>query len=148
MSEYDDNPSMGTVKHTTQLPLKMLTNEFGEEELDKFLEMDEEDNQMMEVVINESGVEGLLSMMWSQSMLENLQTICLARDEKLTFEDIDQMSANEYRNHLDESEEALGGSAQDFFDKLGIDTSLMQNLAQETEHNSSNNSGKQMQPRG
>ena len=126
--KYTDNPSMGSVRYASQLQMRMLIEEFGEEQIERFIDVEEQGDDMMELVISEQGVESLYGMLWSQSLVETLQTMILATGEELTVDDVEEMSSKEFKRVKECSEEALGGTAEDFFEELGINTISMQNL--------------------
>lgn len=137
--DLDDNPSMGTVKYVQNLQMDIFKERLTEEQLSELAddgggEVSESD--MMKKFLDNEGMDGMMDMMWDNSVLPTLQTICLASDRKVTMDQVDEMGSQKFITLKEASEEALGGDAQDFFKMLGLDTSFQQNeTLQETVEN-------------
>lgn len=126
--EFDDNPSMGTVKDVQQMQMDLLMEYLDREDLEKMNSFDE--SEFLELIVEREGMEAVNDMIWSKSVLTAAQTISLATDEVFGVDDLDDMGARDFRELLDASEEALGGDADDFFEELKIGTNLNRNQVQ------------------
>lgn len=123
--ELDDNPSMGTVKHVQSLQIDMIRDVLSDEQIAQLDSVSESD--LMSTVLEENGVDALKNMTWSRGMMEQVQTISLATDQKWTTDKLDDLAAQDFKNLLSACKEVLGGTASDFLEELGIVTSLMEN---------------------
>lgn len=126
--EFDDNPSMGTVKEVQQMQMGLLMKYLDRDDLEEMDSFDE--SEFLELIVEREGMQAVNDMIWSKSILTAAQTISLATDEIFDVEDLDDMGAKDFRELLDASEEALGGDADDFFEELKIGTSLNRNQVQ------------------
>lgn len=126
--EVTGNPTMGTVQYVQEMEIEMMREHLGDEVILKMDQADED--ELMADLLEEADVEDFKSMMWERSLMDPLQTICLATDEKLEPEEVEDMRALEFQELLEESEEALGGDAAHFTEKLGINLSSKVNEIQ------------------
>ena len=128
--ELSDNPSLRTVKHVQQMQIDMLRDVLTEEMLSE--DEDElSEEEIMKSILDDGGLEKLQDMMWSRGIMEPAQTISLATDKPWDFEQLESLGAQDFIKLREESEEVLDGTSDDFFEKLGIDTSLMENAEME-----------------
>lgn len=130
------NPDMGTVKYVQEMEIEMMRSYLDDETI---LKLDQaEEDEIMSDILEDADIDDFKQMMWDRSVQEPLQTVSLATNERLTSEDMNGMKAQDWIELLETSEEALGGSASDFTDKLGIDiSSTVRELEQQTEAPSS-----------
>lgn len=112
------NPDMGTVRYVQEMEIEMMRQYIDD---DVLMEMEDGTGQdAASNVLEGADVDDLKSLMWERSAQQPLQTICLATNEKLTIDDIEEMKSLQYLELKQASEDALGGTAEDFIDKLGI----------------------------
>lgn len=130
--EFDDNPSMGTVKQVQQMQMDLLMQYLDREDLEEMDAFDE--SEFLELIVEREGMQAVNDMIWSKSVLTAAQTISLATDEVFDIDDIDDMGAKDFRELLDASEEALGGDADDFFEELKIGTNLSRSQVQDLQN--------------
>lgn len=115
------DPSMRTVKYVNDMQIELFRKYIDDENL-LGAEVDDERDLSAELMENLS-VDDMQEMMWERNMQEPLQTICLGTNEEVDMTEIDEMQASDFRELKDACEEALGGSASDFLQALGLDTS-------------------------
>lgn len=120
-------PSMGTVKFVQEMEIDIMRRYLDDEAL---LQIDAADGDMSDVMEN-ADIDDLKGMMWDRSLQEPLQTICLAVDDKITVGQVEEMDALEFKELKEASEEALGGTATDFIEELGIGISSQVSELQE-----------------
>lgn len=121
--ELNGNPSLRTVRHVQNMQMDMIMNHVEEKDL---REMDsiENESEIIDAIMESGGYSALQDVMWERSMLEPAQTLSLACDEVLDIEDIEQLSANRFKEVRKAAEEELNGDASDFFEELGIGSFL------------------------
>jgi hypothetical protein len=84
----------------------------------------EDEGEIVQKIIDKSGLDAFEELQWKRSMLENVQTVSLAADRCFDSDDFENMPAKDYKNLMSDAEDALGGSATDFFEELGIGMSF------------------------
>jgi hypothetical protein len=120
--ETTDNPKLGTVRDVQSKQMSMIQNYIPE---DKVGEVDlADDSEIVNVVVNEHGMDAFSEMMWEKETLETVQTISLACDECFDVEDLEEMGAQDFQNYYETAKAVLDGDASDFFERLGIGSSL------------------------
>lgn len=120
--EVDNNPSLGTVREVQSMQMNIITDYISEE---KLTEMDSmEESEIIQAIIEDGGHDAFQDVMFDRSMLEPIQTISLACDKPFDPEDVEEMGAQDFKKAREDAEDALGGTADDFFEDLGIGTSL------------------------
>jgi hypothetical protein len=119
----EGNPTLGTVRKVQSMQTDLLLDYLDE---DKLREMDslEDESEIIQAIIDQGGVEAFEEVQWRRSLLETRQTISLAADHPFDSDDFEKMPAQDFRQVRDDAEEALNGDAHDFFNELGIGTSL------------------------
>lgn len=119
----EGNPTLGTVRKVQSMQTDLLLDYLDE---DNLREMDslEDESEIIQAIIEEGGVDAFEEVQWRRSLLETRQTISLAADYPFDSDDFEKMPATDFRQVRDDAEEALGGDAHDFFNELGIGTSL------------------------
>jgi len=127
-----DDPSLRTVRKVQAMQMNMIREYVGEEQL---REMDslEDEGEIVQAILDSGGYEAFQDVMWERSLLEPIQTISLAVDESLDVDSVEDMGAKEFEDAKDKAEEALGGTADDFFKRLGIGMSLASEMEQRAE---------------
>lgn len=129
--KLDDNPLMGTVRYVQQMQMEMLQDNISEDKMKSLVEGSEDDeipeDELMQAMIEDKGMSGIADIMWDQSLIGDIQLICLASDRKLTSKKVDDMPSRDFMELKSKSRKILGGSAEDFLKELGIDTSSMLN---------------------
>lgn len=125
---FTDDPSLGTVKQVQQMQIELMRDVLSEDMLEGADE-DVEEEEIMSSILDEGGFEKMQEMMWSRGILVPAQTISLATDQAWSFEEIEGLRSREFIELRNTAEEILGGDAEDFFEELGIATSLMENEA-------------------
>lgn len=121
--KLEGNPTLGTVRKVQGMQTDLLLRYLDEDQL-REMESLEDESEVVQAIIDSGGMEAFEEVQWRRSMLEPVQTISLAADHPFDPEDFDKMPANEYMEAKENAEEALGGDVHDFFNKLGIGTSL------------------------
>jgi hypothetical protein len=121
--EMNGNPSLRTVRKVQGMQMDMIRKHVSEEQIREMDSVDDE-SEIIGAIMDSGGMDALQDTMWEKSMLEPIQTISLASDEKFGSDDFDDYPALEFKDLQERAEEALGGSASDFFDLLGIGLSL------------------------
>ena len=127
--EVTGNPQLGTVRWVQPLDMRLMTEHLDEEALQKAEELD--DDEWLEQILGDADIEVMMDLMWARSVQEPLATICLASNAQIDPDDFDKMYAEDFRDALEESKDALGGDAYDFIEGLGIDISSQMNKIQE-----------------
>jgi len=117
------NPTLGTVRKVQSMQTDLLLDYLDEEKLKEMESLDNE-SQIIQAIIDEGGVEAFEEVQWKRSMLEPIQTISLAADHPFNADEFEKMPATEYKDNKSQAEDALGGTATDFFKELGIGSSL------------------------
>lgn len=127
-----DDPSLRTVREVQSMHMNMIKDYVGEDQL---REMDslEDEGEIVQAILDSGGYEAFQDVMWERSLLEPIQTLSLSADEALDVDDVEDMGAKEFENAKDDAEEALGGTADDFFKRLGIGMSLASEMEQRAE---------------
>lgn len=123
--ELDDNPSLGTVRKVQGMGNKILQNILDEEDLEDLDELDD-DQEVMRIVMEKEGLEGLEEALWNQSMLLPAQTISLACDEAFSPDDLEDVGVRDFQKIKESAVDALGGHAGDFFEDVEIGMSSVQ----------------------
>lgn len=129
--EYDveGNPSLGTVREVQEMQMGLIKEYIDE---DKLMEMDSMgDEEVVQAILDSGGFDAFQEVMWERSLLEPVQTICLACDEVFDSDDFEDAPARDFKDLKEASEESLGGSASDFFKSLGVGMSLDEEKAKE-----------------
>lgn len=119
------DPSLRTVRHVQNMQMKMILNYVDEEDLREMDSLDDE-SEIIQAILDSGGMDALQDVMWERSLLEPVQTISLACDEVLDIDDVESLSALDFKDIKNDAEDAIGGSASDFFNELGIGTVLSQ----------------------
>lgn len=143
--ELEGEPTMRVVKYVQELQIDILQDHLSEEQI---MQMDSmgDDEVMSAIMESGDGVDNLKDMMWKNNLLETVQTIILATNEKFSLSEFDEMGAHEFKELKHQAEIALGSkeepqTAQDFMAQLGIGISSkmkeLQEQAQAQEDNSS-----------
>lgn len=131
--KYDlsNNPSLGTVREIQGMQMDLIRDHVSEEDL---MEMDslEDEGQIIQSIIENEGWEGFEEVKWERSMLEPVQTISLACDERFQPSDFDEMGARDFKELRQKAEDELNGSAMDFFEELGIGLNLTEEQMEKT----------------
>lgn len=112
----EGNPKMGTVRYVEEMEIELMRKYIDD---DAIVQMESSDNAADSLLENIE-VDDLKTMMWERSAQEPLQTICLATNERLTIDELEEMRANDFLELKEASEEALGGTASDFTERLGL----------------------------
>lgn len=120
--EADNNPSLGTVRDVQSMQMSIITDYVSEERLTEMDSMEESD--IIQAILEEGGQEAFQSVQFERSMLEPIQTLSLACDETFDPDDLEEMGAQDFKKSKEVAEDALGGTANDFFEDLGIGMSL------------------------
>lgn len=121
--ELNGNPTLGTVRKVQSMQTDLLLDYLDEEQL-RDMESLEDESEIVQAIIDEGGVEAFEEVQWKRSMLEPVQTISLAADHTFDTDDFQNMPALTFEEVRDDAEEELGGDVHDFFERLGIGTSL------------------------
>lgn len=121
--ELTGNPTLGTVREVQGMQTDLLLEYLSEEKLRNMGSLDDE-GQIVQAIIDEGGVEAFEEVQWRRSLLESRQTISLAADTAFDSDEFEEMAADTFREVREDAEDALGGDAEDFFNGLGIGTSL------------------------
>jgi len=121
--ELDGNPTLGTVREVQSMQTDLLMRYLDEDDL-RNLDSLEDEGEIVECIIDEGGFEAFEEVQWQRSMLEVRQTISLAADNAFSPDDFDKMTSEDFEEVKEEAEDILGGNANDFFNRLGIGTSL------------------------
>jgi len=121
--KLSDNPSLGTVRKVQSMQMDILLEYIDEDDL---REMDtlEDEGELIRLIIENEGYGAFQDVMWETSAMLPIQTISLACDEKFDTEVFDEIGAQDFKDIKNKSEDALGGDANDFFNALGINTSM------------------------
>lgn len=136
--EMEGDPQMRTVRYVQNMQIDVMRRYFSDETIAKIEQVGED--EMFEVMLEDADMDDFTNMLWDQNLLEPLQTIILASDKKFDTEDVDEMRSSEFMQLRNAAEEALGGSAQDFFEELGIGISSQLNrMAEENQNTDSQN---------
>lgn len=130
-NEYDlsDNPSLRTVREVQSMQMGLIRDHLSEDDL-KNMDSLEDESAIIDAILESGGTEALQDVMWERSMLETVQTISLAADEAFDSDDFDDMGAKDYQEYKEAAEDALGGDASNFFNRLGLGMSLNTNQMQ------------------
>ena len=120
--ELKGNPTLGTVRDIQGMQMDMIINYISEERLEDISLEDE--GEIIKAILDENGYSGFRDVMWEKSMLEPIQTISLATDHPFDNSDFDDTPALDFEQIKEKSEDALNGTASDFFKRLGIGMSL------------------------
>lgn len=132
--EFDDNPSMGTVKEVQNMQMDLLLKYLDEDDLRGMDSFDE--SEFLSMVIEEEGMEAVNDMIWGRNILTAAQTISLATDEIFDVDEVEDMGAKDFQRILEAAEEQLGGDADDFFERLNVGTSLTESQARQVQSQS------------
>lgn len=119
----EGNPTLGTVRKVQSMQTDLLLDYLDEENL-RNMDSLEDESEIIQAIIDEGGVDAFEEVQWRRSLLETRQTISLAADYPFDSDDFEKMPATDFRQVRDDAEESLGGDAHDFFNELGIGTSL------------------------
>jgi len=128
--ELEGNPSLRTVRKVQSMQMNVIKSYVSEDDLRDMDSLDDE-GEIIEAILESGGMEALQDVMWERSLLETAQTISLALDSVFDPSDFDSMKANEFKELRSESEEALDGDADDFFNDLGIGSLLNEDQMQQ-----------------
>jgi len=126
----EGNPTLGTVRKVQSMQTELLLDYLDEDDL-RSMESLEDESEIVQAIIDKGGVEAFEEVQWKRSLLETRQTISLAVDHPFDSDDFEKMPADQFRDIRDKAEEVLGGDAHDFFNELGIGTSLSAEEMQE-----------------
>ena len=127
--EVTGDPSLLTVREVQKMQLALIRDYIDE---DKLMEMDSlTDDEVVQAIMDSGGFEAFQEVMWERSLLEPVQTISLACDEVFDADDFEDMSASDFQEAREASQDALGGEASDFFEDLGIGLSLNDRAVQQ-----------------
>jgi hypothetical protein len=127
--ELTDNPSLRTVREVQSMQMGLIRDHLSEDDL-KNMDSLEDESAIIDAILESGGTEALQDVMWERSMLETVQTISLAADETFDSDDFDDLGAKDYQEYKESAEDVLGGDASDFFNDLGIGTSIDPNQMQ------------------
>lgn len=121
--EINGDPSLRTVRKVQSMQNELLLEYIEEDEL-RDMDSLEDEGEIVDAILETGGMDALTDVQWERSLLQPIQTISLACDEALTTEDVDDMSALDFKELRETAEDELGGNANDFFKELGIGTFL------------------------
>jgi len=121
--EMNGDPSLRTVRGVQSMQNELLLDYVDDEMLHDLDSLDDE-GEIMNAIIETGGVDALTDVRWERSLLLPVQTISLACDEKFDSEDFEEVSAEEFKELRETAEDVLDGTANDFFEELGIGTYL------------------------
>lgn len=124
--EFTGNPSLGTVRKVQSMQMNVIRDYVSEKQL-KEMDSLEDEGAIIEAILDSGGLDALQNVMWDRSMLEPAQTISLAVDEHIDPSKFDEMKANDFKEAKKSAEEVLDGTAEDFFNDLGIGLSMGSN---------------------
>lgn len=119
----DGNPTLGTVRKVQSMQTDLLLEYLDESDLRNMQSLEDE-GEIVQKIIDNGGIEAFEELQWRRNMLEVRQTISLAADNPFDSDSFENMTSNKFRQVREDAEEALGGDVNDFFDGLGIGTSL------------------------
>jgi hypothetical protein len=121
--KLEGNPTLGTVRKVQSMQTDLLLDYLDEDDI-RSMDSIEDEGEIVQKIIDKSGLDAFEELQWKRSMLENVQTVSLAADHCFDSDDFENMPAKDYKTLMSDAEDALGGSATDFFEELGIGMSF------------------------